>query len=136
MLLPRFVKKLLAVLRGSVAPPLIFLSVLIGFWTGLMPGFSGLHTALIVIVLILNVHLGLFLLSLGIGKMVSLAAAPVLYHVGVWVQGNLGGLLSGISSIPIIGITGAGRRPRRRRAGRVGAGVLGGQLPSDDGQAR
>ena len=105
MLLPRFVKKLLAVLRGSVAPPLIFLSVLIGFWTGLMPGFSGLHTALIVIVLILNVHLGLFLLSLGIGKMVSLAAAPVLYHVGVWVQGNLGGLLSGISSIPIIGIT-------------------------------
>ena len=38
MLLPRFIKKLLAVMRGSVAPPLIFLSVLIGFWFGLKTG--------------------------------------------------------------------------------------------------
>ncbi len=105
MLLPRFVKKLLAVMRGSVAPPLIFLSVLIGFWFGLMPGFYGLHVALIVIVLVLNVNLALFLLSLGLGKALSLAAAPILYHVGVWVQGNLAGLLSALSSIPVIGIT-------------------------------
>ncbi len=105
MILPRFIKKLLAVLRGSVAPPLIFLSVLIGFWTGLMPGWSGLHTFLLVVVLILNVHIGLFLLSLGIGKVVSLAAAPVLYHVGVWVQAHLSGLLGGLSAIPVIGIT-------------------------------
>jgi len=105
MLLPRFIKKLLAVFRGSVAPPLIFLSVLIGFWFGLMPGFSGLHVALIVIVLILNVHLALFLLSLGLGKALSLAAAPVLYHIGAWVQGSLSGLLAALSSIPVIGMT-------------------------------
>ncbi len=105
MLLPGFIKKLLAVFRGSVAPPLIVLSVMIGFWTGLMPGWSGLHTALVVVVLVLNVHLGLFLLSLGIGKAVSLAAAPVLYHVGGYVQEYLGGLLSLLSSIPIVGIT-------------------------------
>jgi uncharacterized protein (TIGR03546 family) len=105
VLLPRFVKKLLAVMRGSVAPPLIFLSVLIGFWFGLMPGFYGLHIALIVIVLVLNVNLALFLLSLGLGKAIALAAAPVLYHVGVWVQGNLAGLLSALASIPVIGIT-------------------------------
>lgn len=105
MLLPRFIKKLLAVLRGSVAPPLIFLSVLIGFWFGLMPGFYGVHVALIVIVLVLNVHLGLFLLSLGLGKALALAAAPILYHVGVWVQGHLAWLLSALSSIPVVGIT-------------------------------
>lgn len=105
MLLPGFIKKLLAVFRGSVAPPLILLSVMIGFWTGLMPGWSGLHTALVVVVLVLNVHLGLFLLSLGLGKVVSLAAAPALYHVGVYVQEYLSGLLGVLSSIPIIGMT-------------------------------
>ena len=68
MILPGFIRKLLAVFRGSVAPPLILLSVMIGFWVGLMPGWSGLHTALLVVVLILNIHLGLFLLSLGVGK--------------------------------------------------------------------
>jgi uncharacterized protein (TIGR03546 family) len=105
MLLPRFVSKLLAVLRGSVAPPLIFVSALLGVWLGMMPGWSGLHTALAVIVLILNVHIGLFILSLGFGKAVSLALAPVLYHTGVWVHGHLGGLLSSLASIPVVGIT-------------------------------
>lgn len=119
MLLPRFVKKLLAVLRGSVAPPLIFLSVLLGFWTGMMPGWSGLHTTLVVIVLILNVHVGLFMLSLGLGKALSFAAAPVLYHIGVWVHANLAGLLSALSSIPIVGITDF------RRYALVGGMILG-----------
>ena len=105
MILPRYIRKLLAVLRGSVAPPLIFLSVLIGFWFGMMPGFSGLHTALIVVILILNVHIGLFLLSLGLGKALSLAAAPVLYHIGGWVQEYLASLLSALSNIPVIGMT-------------------------------
>ncbi len=105
MLLPGFVSKLLAVLRGNVAPPLVFLSVVLGTWMGMMPGWSGLHTALAVLVLVLNVHIGLVLLSLGVGKALSLAIAPVLYHVGVWVQGNLDGLLSALASIPVIGIT-------------------------------
>jgi uncharacterized protein (TIGR03546 family) len=105
MLLPGFVRKLLAVFRGSVAPPLIFLSVLMGFWMGMMPGWSGLHTALVVIVLVVNLHLGLFLLSLGIAKALSLAGAPVLYHVGVWVHGHIPGLLAGLSSIPVVGLT-------------------------------
>lgn len=105
MLLPRFVSKLLAVLRGNVAPPLIFVSVMLGVWLGLMPGWSGLHTALAVIVLVLNVHIGLFILALGFGKAVSLAAAPVLYHTGMWVHAHLAGLLSGLASVPVVGIT-------------------------------
>ena len=105
MILPGFIKKLLAVFRGSVAPPLIFLSVMLGFWTGMMPGWSGLHTFLLVVVLILNVHIGLFLLSLGIAKALSLAAAPLLYHTGAWVQEYLSGLLAALSAVPIIGMT-------------------------------
>ncbi len=105
MLLPRFVSKLLAVLRGNVAPPLIFVSVLLGVWIGIMPGWSGLHTVLAVLVLVINVHIGLFILALGFGKAISLAAAPVLYHAGVWVHGHLGGLLTSLASIPVVGIT-------------------------------
>ena len=105
MILPGFVRKLSAVFRGNVAPPLIFLSVLMGAWMGMMPGWSGLHTVLAVIVLVVNLNLGLFILSLGVTKALSLAAAPVLYHTGIWVQNHLPGLLSALSSIPIIGIT-------------------------------
>jgi uncharacterized protein (TIGR03546 family) len=109
MLLPRFVRKLLAVLRGSVAPPLIFLSVLLGFWLGLMPGWSGLHTALAVFVLVLNVHIGLFLLSMGAGKAAAFATAPLLYHTGVWMHAHMGGLLATLSATPIVGLTDFGR---------------------------
>jgi uncharacterized protein (TIGR03546 family) len=105
MLLPGFVRKLSGVFRGNVAPPLIVLTVLLGFWFGLTPGFSGLHIAIIALVLVINVHLALFLLSAAVGKAVCLAAAPLLYHVGIWVQGSLGGLLAFLASIPIVGLT-------------------------------
>ncbi len=105
MILPGFVRKLSAVFRGNVAPPLIFLSVLMGAWMGMMPGWSGLHTVLAVIVLVVNLNLGLFILALGVAKALSLAAAPVLYHTGIWVHGHMPGLLATLSSTPIIGIT-------------------------------
>jgi uncharacterized protein (TIGR03546 family) len=105
MILPRFVRKLLGVLRGNVAPPLIFVSVLLGVWIGLMPGWSGLHTALAVLVLVINVHIGLFILALGFGKALALAGAPVLYHAGLWVHGHLGGLIAGLSAVPVVGLT-------------------------------
>jgi uncharacterized protein (TIGR03546 family) len=105
MILPKPIRKMLAIFRGSVSPYIIFLSVLLGFWFGLIPGWSGFHTVIIVIMLILNIHLGLFLLSAGIGKALCFAAAPVLYHVGIGVQDYLSGLLNLVASIPIIGIT-------------------------------
>ncbi|MHC4072454.1 MAG: hypothetical protein ACYTGS_10550, partial [Planctomycetota bacterium] len=63
MLLPKPIRKILAIFRGSVSPVLIFISIMLGFWFGLIPGFSGIHVVLIVLVVLLNVHLGLFLLS-------------------------------------------------------------------------
>jgi uncharacterized protein (TIGR03546 family) len=105
MLLPGFVRRLSAVFRGNVAPPLIVLTTILGFWFGLTPGFTGLHIAMLVVVLVVNVHLALFLLSLAVGKAVCLAAAPLLYHVGVWVQASLRGLLAFLASIPVVGLT-------------------------------
>lgn len=105
MLLPKTIRKLLGVFRGYVAPPIIFLSVLIGFCFGLMPGFSGLHIVLIVAVLLLNIHIRLFLLSLVFGEIVSLSAAPLLYYTGIWIHDYLSGLLFILSAIPVAGMT-------------------------------
>ncbi len=105
MILPRFIRKMLAVLRGGVSPVFIFLSVMLGFSFGFMPGWSGFHTVLVILVLALNIHIGLFLLSAGIGKTLCFAAAPVLYHAGAWVQNYLSLLLRLLASVPVIGMT-------------------------------
>ena len=105
MILPKFIRKLIAVLRGGVSPVLIFLSIMLGFWFGLVPGWSGFHTALVIVVLVLNIHIGLFILSGGIAKALCFAAAPVLYHVGAWMQSYLSFVLGLLESVPVIGIT-------------------------------
>ncbi|MBN2589190.1 MAG: hypothetical protein JXA96_04975 [Sedimentisphaerales bacterium] len=105
MILPGPIKKLLAIFRGSVSPLLIFISVLLGFWFGMIPHFTGFHIMLIIIILILNVHVGLFLFSAVIGRGLCYAAAPVLYHIGVWAHGSLAGIFNFIGSLPIIGLT-------------------------------
>ncbi|MHC4284477.1 MAG: hypothetical protein ACYSWZ_16115 [Planctomycetota bacterium] len=97
--------KFLAIFRGGVSPVAIFLSVMLGFSFGLMPGFSGFHIVLVIFVLVLNVHIGVFLLSAGLGKALCFAAAPVLYHTGAWVQTYLSFLLRLLASIPVIGLT-------------------------------
>jgi uncharacterized protein (TIGR03546 family) len=104
-IIPKPIRKIIAVFRGQVSPVFIFFSVLLGFWFGLIPGWSGLHTVLVILVLVLNIHLGLFLLSAGLGKTLCLAGAPVLFHVGAWVHDYLSGLLDLLASIPVIGIT-------------------------------
>ena len=105
MILPKFIRKLIAVLRGGVSPVIIFLSIMLGFWFGLVPGWSGLHTGLIIVVLVLNIHTGLFLLSGALAKSLCFAAAPVLYHVGAWIQSYLSFILRLLESVPVIGIT-------------------------------
>ena len=105
MILPKFIRKLLAVLRGGVSPVIIFLSITLGFSFGLIPGWSGLHTVIVIVMLILNIHTGLFLLSGALAKSLCFAAAPVLYHVGAWMQAHLSFVLGLLESVPLIGIT-------------------------------
>ena len=105
MFIPKPFKKLVAILRGDVAPLLIFVSVMLGFWFGLTPGWYGIHVALLVVVLILNVHIGIFVASAGLAKALSFAAAPVLYHTGAWVQESLAWLVQFPAAVPVIGVT-------------------------------
>jgi len=103
--IPKPIRKILKILRGGVSPVIIFISVVLGFTFGLIPGFSGLHAVLVALVFVLNIHLGLFLMSAALGKALCFAAAPVLYHIGAAVQGYLSPLLKLLAAIPIIGIT-------------------------------
>jgi uncharacterized protein (TIGR03546 family) len=103
--IPSPIRKVLKILRGGVSPVIIFISIMLGFTFGLIPGFSGLHAVLIALVFLLNVHLGMFLMSAALGKALCFAAAPVLYHIGMAVQSYLSGLLKFLAAIPIIGIT-------------------------------
>jgi uncharacterized protein (TIGR03546 family) len=104
-IIPKPIRKMIAVFRGQVSPVFIFLSIMLGFWFGLMPGWSGLHTVMVIVVLILNIHLGLFLLSGAIGKAACFAAAPLLFHIGEWVHSSLSVLLRLLASLPLIAIT-------------------------------
>jgi uncharacterized protein (TIGR03546 family) len=92
-------------MRGGVSPVIIFISIMLGFTFGLIPGFSGLHAVLIVLVFLLNVHLGAFILSAALGRALCYAAAPVLYHIGMTAQHYLSGLLKFLAAVPIVGIT-------------------------------
>src|SRR4030042_1389839 len=103
--IPKPIRKILKILRGGVSPVIIFISIMLGFTFGMIPGFSGLHAVLIALVFLLHVNLGMFLLSAALGKALCFAAAPVLYHLGMAAPGYLSGLLKFLATIPIIGIT-------------------------------
>ncbi len=105
MLLPGPIKKLIAVFRGNVSPVFIFLSTLFGFWFGMVPGFSGFHILMIVLVLILNIHIGLFIVTAFFGRGIVFAGAFVMYQAGMWLQDTLAGLYRTLASLPIIGLT-------------------------------
>ena len=60
---------------------------------------------ILVLFVLLNVHLGLFLLSGALAKAFCLAAAPLMYHIGVFVQSHFTGLFSALSKVPILGLT-------------------------------
>lgn len=109
MLLPRPIRKFIAVFRGGVSPLMIVLSIVLGFTFGIIPGFYGVHALILILFVLLNIHLGLFLLSGALGKGFCFAAAPVLYHVGGFVQAHLSGVLDVLGRVPVLGLTDFGR---------------------------
>ncbi len=104
-MLPKPIRKFIAIFRGEALPVMIVLSTLFGFWFGLTPGWQGIHVVILVLALVLNVNLGIFLLFAALGKALAYAAAPGLYFAGQWVIGSLGGLLMTLAAIPVVGLT-------------------------------
>lgn len=109
MLLPKRIRKIVALLRGQISPVMAGLSVGLGLWFGLMPGFYGIHALLLILLVLLNVPIGLFILCVGIGKAASLAGAPALYHMGVFVNEKLPTVVDVFAKIPLAGATKFGR---------------------------
>lgn len=105
MLLPKPLKKFVAIFRGGVSPLMITLSILLGFTFGLIPGFYGVHALILILFLLLNIHLGMFLISAGLAKSLCLAAAPLMYQAGILVQNHVSALLTLFSKVPILGLT-------------------------------
>ncbi len=105
MLLPRRLRKIIALFRGQASPLLVGLAIGLGFWFGLMPGFTGLHAVMLLCLVLVNLPTGLFLLSAGLGKSVSLAAAPLLYHAGGFLLDHAPWLVGLLSKIPIVGLS-------------------------------
>ena len=105
MLLPGFIKKIIVAFRGGLSPVLIFLSILLGFWFGMIPGFTGFHVVLIIFMLLLNIPIGMLIFWGALGRGLCYAAAPVLYHVGMWMQGNMSFVFRFFESLPVIGLT-------------------------------
>ena len=109
MFLPKTVKSWLSVFRGDVAPLLILLSTMTGFWFGLTPGWYGIHAAIFAIALVVNINFAIFMMFVAIGKTTCFAAAPLLYHTGAWAQRDLGGVLTWLTAFPIVGLTDVSR---------------------------
>ena len=105
MILPGMLRRFIKVFRGDVSPALILLSAMLGVTFGMTPGFYGVHVALLVIALIININIGVFVLFAFFGKAFCFAAAPLLFQVGRGAQDHAPGLLSTLGSLPIAGVT-------------------------------
>ncbi|MCH9022541.1 MAG: hypothetical protein IID32_07230, partial [Planctomycetes bacterium] len=105
MILPKPLRKIVRIFRGGVSPGMIILSVTLGLWFGIMPGLYGIHLALLMLFLILNVNLGIFLFFAGLGKALAFPAAPILYGTGVWMIEHGSFLIKPFSICPIVGLT-------------------------------
>ena len=49
MLLPKPIRKFIAIFRGGVSPLMIILSIILGFTFGLIPGFYGVHALILIL---------------------------------------------------------------------------------------
>jgi uncharacterized membrane protein len=105
MILPGFISKILVAFRGGLSPVLIFLAVLLGFWFGMIPGFTGFHIVLIIFMLLLNIPVGMLIFWIALGRGLCYAAAPVLYYSGMWMQAHLSFVFRLMGSVPVIGLT-------------------------------
>ena len=105
MFIPKRIKKLLAIFRGEVSPILILLSVLLGFWFGVTPGWYGIHVLILIFALVLSIHSGIFLMWVGFGKAFCYGLAPLMYYTGQWTQTHLQWLLDLFAGLPILGLT-------------------------------
>lgn len=103
MLTFKIIRKIGRMLRGGAGKKEIFLGALCGVLIGFNP-VAGLTLAFaILITLLLNANVGFTLLGVAVGKLLSLAIAPISFHTGYFLIHNIGleGLFTKLANAPV-----------------------------------
>lgn len=105
-----FTRKIGKILRGKATPFQILAAAVLGGLIGFVPTFMGapgLVIALVLVLVILNANLGVAAITLGVGKLLSLALLPVSFHLGVWLStGPTEPLLRAGANTPVLAFFG------------------------------
>lgn len=106
MLLIQLLRKLGKLVRGGVAPKQIVLGGLLGVLVGMIPGVNLSLVLAIVLLMLLNAHVGIALMGLGLGKAVSLLLAPVTFRIGYAIIHSVGleGLFRAASDTAVVAL--------------------------------
>lgn len=86
----KLIRKIGKILRGGVTHRQIALGAILGVILGLLPGFSLAALFIIVLIIVLNTHIGIGLLGFVIGKTLCLLFAPLTFRLGYVIIHHLG----------------------------------------------
>ena len=106
MLIFKIIRKIGKMLRGGAGKKEIFLGALCGVLIGFNP-VSGLMLSLaILMALLLNANIGFTLLGVALGKLLSLALAPISFHTGYFMIHNMGleGFFTTLANAPVVAL--------------------------------
>ncbi|MCF7864679.1 MAG: hypothetical protein K9L89_07815, partial [Kiritimatiellales bacterium] len=102
------VRKIGRMLRGGAGKKEIFLGAFCGVLIGFNPVASLTLALAILITLLLNANIGFTLLGVALGKLLSLAIAPITFHTGYFIIHSMGleGLFTTLANAPVTALMG------------------------------
>lgn len=99
-------RKLGKLLRGNATPFQLMAASILGTLLGFAPSFGqapALYVILLALLLVANANLGLALMCVALGRLISLVAAPVSYSLGTFLlDGPTSGIAQGIVNAPVL----------------------------------
>jgi uncharacterized protein (TIGR03546 family) len=106
MLWIKLIRKLGKLVRGGVTPRQILLGAILGVILGMLPGFSVSTILAVVLLLLLNAHVGIALIGFGIGKVLCHLLAPLTFQIGFVLIHNIGleGLFRWAADTPVLAL--------------------------------
>ncbi len=101
-------RKFIKMVRGGAATWQIVVSCMLGVIIGMIPGFTGLTFALLILFAIVNLSLGLMLIGVLIGKALCLVLAPYTFEIGYVIIHQIGmeGLFVQALQTPFVALMG------------------------------
>ncbi len=99
-------RKIVKFIRGGGGPLQIVLACILGMTLGLAPGFNLTTVGLVLLIVALNVSIGLAMFSAVVGKLLQLAAAPLLFETGHFLihGAGLAGLVRWAGDTPVVAL--------------------------------